>query len=108
MKNHFNEKGDYINCENLSLAEIYLNASQEGYKKGFIAGSMDKTSNQPRGAWVPQGRYYLCSACIQLFIEKTPYCALCGAKMDLPCVTPNEIHTAVEKTYGKLMKGDFT
>lgn len=38
MKNYFDEKGNYINCENLSLAEIYLGASQEGYKKGYIDG----------------------------------------------------------------------
>lgn len=38
--NFFDQYGNYINIENLSLAEIYLRASQEGYKKGYIDGSL--------------------------------------------------------------------
>lgn len=39
MKNYFDKNGNYINIENLSLAEIYLRASEEGYKKGYVDGS---------------------------------------------------------------------
>lgn len=39
-KNHFDEKGNYINEENLSLAEIYKRAYGEGYKKGYIDGAI--------------------------------------------------------------------
>lgn len=30
MKNHFDDRGNYINCENLSLAEIY----KRGWRSG--------------------------------------------------------------------------
>ena len=38
--NHFDNNGNYINVENLSLAEIYLRASEEGYKRGFLDASL--------------------------------------------------------------------
>ena len=33
--NYFDQNGNYINIENLSLAEIYARASAEGYKRGY-------------------------------------------------------------------------
>lgn len=41
MTNHFDKNGNYINCENLTLAEIVSRAQQEGYKKGYIDGTLD-------------------------------------------------------------------
>ena len=38
--NYFDEHGNYINCENLSLAEIYTRAAAEGYKKGYTDASI--------------------------------------------------------------------
>ena len=43
-KNYIDEKGNYINVENLSLAEIYNRGREEGYKKGYVDGSL-KTPN---------------------------------------------------------------
>lgn len=39
-KNYFDDKGNYINVENLSLAEIFNRGREEGYKKGYIDGSL--------------------------------------------------------------------
>ena len=41
-KNYIDEKGNYINAENLSLAEIYNRGREEGYKKGFIDGTLNR------------------------------------------------------------------
>ena len=41
-KNYIDEKGNYINVENLSLIEIYNEGRVEGYKKGFIDGTLNK------------------------------------------------------------------
>lgn len=41
-KNHFDDKGNYINVENLSLAEIFNEGRVEGYKKGFIDGTLNR------------------------------------------------------------------
>lgn len=40
-KNYFDKDGNYINVENLSLAEIYLRAAEEGYKKGYVDASIE-------------------------------------------------------------------
>ena len=42
--NYFDEHGNYINCENLSLSEIYKRAAQEGYKKGYTDAILDKNN----------------------------------------------------------------
>lgn len=34
--NYFDDDGNYVNIENLSLAEIYRRGSEEGYKRGYI------------------------------------------------------------------------
>ena len=39
-ENYFDDKGNYINAENLSLAEIFNRGKAEGYKKGFVDGSL--------------------------------------------------------------------
>ena len=43
MTNYFDKDGNYINAENLSLAEIYKRAAQEGYKKGYMDASLAMT-----------------------------------------------------------------
>ena len=35
MKNHFDKNGNYINVENLSLAEIYHRGYQDGSEDGL-------------------------------------------------------------------------
>ena len=42
MKNYIDNKGNYINVENLSLIDIYNEGRVEGYKKGFIDGTLNK------------------------------------------------------------------
>ena len=39
--NYFDQNENYINVENLSLAEIYLRGSEEGFKKGYTDGQLD-------------------------------------------------------------------
>lgn len=39
-KNYFDEKGNYINVENLSLREIFERGFDEGYKKGYPDGAL--------------------------------------------------------------------
>lgn len=41
MKNYFDKNGNYINVENLSLADIYKRAAQEGYKKGYTDAGIE-------------------------------------------------------------------
>ena len=43
MTNYFDNNGNYINCENLSLAEIYKRGAAEGYKKGYTDASLEMT-----------------------------------------------------------------
>lgn len=45
MTNYFDDRGNYINCENLSLRKIYERAFDEGYKKGYIDGALHPTGN---------------------------------------------------------------
>lgn len=44
MKNYFDKNGNYINVENLSLADIYKRAAEEGYKKGYIDANLEMAS----------------------------------------------------------------
>ena len=39
--NYFDQNGNYINVENLSLAEIYARASAEGYKRGYTDAKIE-------------------------------------------------------------------
>lgn len=41
MKNYFDNNGNYINVENLSLADIYKRAAEEGYKKGYVDANIE-------------------------------------------------------------------
>ena len=41
MNNHFDEHGNYINCENLSLAQIYERGRKEG-REAFISRLIDR------------------------------------------------------------------
>lgn len=45
-KNYIDDKGNYQNVENLTLAEIYNKGMQEGYKAGFVAGNRDEKEHQ--------------------------------------------------------------
>ena len=45
MRNHFDEKGNYVNCENLTLAQIYERGMDEGYKKGYVDGALHKDTD---------------------------------------------------------------
>lgn len=47
MNNYFDKQGNYINCENLSLAEIYHRAFALGVESTPIE---DK---RPQGKWIP-------------------------------------------------------
>ena len=44
-KNYIDSNGNYINVENLSLREIYERGFDEGFKKGYIEGSLHKDSD---------------------------------------------------------------
>lgn len=44
MKNHFDKNGNYINVENLSLAEIYHRGYQDGSEDGL-------KGIRPQGKW---------------------------------------------------------
>ena len=44
MKNHFDKNGNYINVENLSLAEIYNRGYQDGSEDGL-------NGIRPHGKW---------------------------------------------------------
>ena len=46
MTNYFDKNGNYINCENLSLAEIYKRGAAEGYKKGYIDGALGSVGDK--------------------------------------------------------------
>lgn len=48
MTNHFDKNGNYINCENLSLAEIYKRGAAEGYKKGYADASLEWSARENR------------------------------------------------------------
>ena len=50
MSNYFDAKGNYINSENLSLAEIYYRGMTEGYKKGYIAAQLSKIPGSQKPA----------------------------------------------------------
>ena len=38
--NYFDKDGNYVNIENLTLTEIFNRGKAEGYKKGFVDGSL--------------------------------------------------------------------
>ena len=44
MKNHIDDKGNYINSENLSLGQIYEKGFNAGYKSGVEAAKENGTS----------------------------------------------------------------
>lgn len=91
MKNYFDNKGNYINLENLSLADIYHRA--------FALGVESVAIKPPRGKWVEDVEPFgydetavaVCSVCRHSFIldEYTiddvrlmfKYCPNCGADM---------------------------
>lgn len=91
MSNYFDKNGNYINCENLSLAEIYHRAFALGVE------STPVEDKRPKGEWEeiqtnpPEflgHRFYICSKCgreIDVItpdesLDDYPYCH-CGACM---------------------------
>ena len=85
MKNHFDKNGNYINVENLSLAEIYHRGYQDGSEDGL-------NGIRPQGKWIitdcerdilhPNGKKYTCPVCRRdNSYGKPPFCMWCGADM---------------------------
>ena len=83
MNNYFDKQGNYINCENLSLAEIYHRAFALGVESVAIG-------NRPQGEWIKKVDdagfvSYICSECgAEIEVEDTKddkFCFNCGAKM---------------------------
>ena len=85
MKNHFDKNGNYINVENLSLAEIYHRGYQDGSEDGL-------NGIRPHGKWIkifenPFTNGYVCPFCghkIQVteqFLPEVTECEVCGAEM---------------------------
>ena len=83
MANYFDKDGNYINVENLSLADIYHRA--------FALG-VESVAIETIGEWIeihvdrdilhPDGRAWQCSACHNSnSYGKPPFCMWCGAKM---------------------------
>ena len=77
MKNYFDEKGNYINCENLSLAEIYNRGAEENKKQGHW---IDVPCE--RDLIYSTGIHYTCSVCNKYnCYGHPPFCMYCGAEM---------------------------
>ena len=76
-KNYFDKNGNYINVENLSLAEIYHRGYQDGSEDGL-------QGIRPKGKWLCEDilhNLYYCSECRNCGIPYQPFCAWCGADM---------------------------
>lgn len=41
-KNYIDKSGNYVNIENLTLTEIFNRGREEGYKAGYIHGSLSR------------------------------------------------------------------
>lgn len=66
-KNYFDEHGNYMNVENLTLGEIYRRGYEDSYLK--------------RGEWIDNHNgTYTCSAC-GFHHSKSNFCPKCGAYM---------------------------
>ena len=48
MNNYIDKNGNYINVENLPLIDIYNRGAEEGYKKGYIDGSLHQIKSEDR------------------------------------------------------------
>lgn len=100
-RNYFDEKGNYINEENLSLTEIYMRGMQKGADSERVKRVMGfKSSSTPLTArWrVPLTEapldLVICSNCIMPLLRSDTdgtgkyvpfdYCPFCGAKMEKP------------------------
>ena len=81
--NYFDKQGNYINVENLSLAEIY--------KKGFIDGSLHERESCDKAAWAKDGKWFFCVGCWNASTEKFPFCPNCGAKMNLTVINVEDL-----------------
>lgn len=80
MANYFDKDGNYINVENLSLADIYHRA--------FALG-VESVAIRPKGEWIWRETgasnfrygYFTCSNCSFVSKAKQNFCAECGAEM---------------------------
>jgi hypothetical protein len=79
MKNHFDERGNYINSENLSLADIYHRGFADGVESGTI----------PTAHVEFKDISWLCSKCNSVIsgygdeewvLSKNKYCYCCGSR----------------------------
>lgn len=101
-RNHFDEKGNYLNIENLSLAEIYNRAFQKGIDSERVKRVMGfKESSTPLMAYwrkpidpVQTLDLVVCSNCVMPLLRKDTdgtgnyvpfdFCPFCGARMKKP------------------------
>lgn len=74
MKNHFDKNGNYINVENLSLAEIYHRGYQDGAEDGL-------QGIRPKGKWIIEHDWVHCSSCGHEQNYPSNFCPKCGADM---------------------------
>lgn len=80
MTNYFDKQGNYINCENLSLAEIYHRA----FALGVESVAIDK---REQGEWIiikdeKWGDNVKCPFCgKELAGTDLNYCCKCGAEL---------------------------
>lgn len=98
MNNYFDNKGNYINVENLTLTQIYNQGFQKGMEKALNYGGQIVPDNlqgwkyeeRPHGEWIKWnfktfgalGDWeYKCSNCEKVYCGEYNFCPNCGADM---------------------------
>ena len=85
-KNYIDEKGNYVNNENLSLAEIFYKGMEEGRKAAEQAGVIADIAvwKNPVNDHAPFD-FVVCSKCARVELRKDAtemeYCPGCGRKI---------------------------
>ena len=86
MSNYIDEKGNYVNNENLSLAEIFYKGMEEGRKAAEQAGVIADIAvwKNPVNDHAPFD-FVVCSKCARVELRKDAtemeYCPGCGRKI---------------------------